>query len=245
MEDENGVESIYDDEILGALPTDDEDDVGVDGTEQITDDNPDEDSLNDFWTDPEDEGQDNEDGESDDESPQEAMRQMLEAGIAEFNIPEELIPEDFNAGDPRQLRELLANTQRTAIQHSLKLMFAPVQQALVDMQKTTDARIAEAVERGITGNNQRSLLESQIPLANDPESGPFVKMAYERALKNNKGDAKKAIAQTRKVLMSAGMQPDGRKMTRSNRQGASGLDVVAPLPKQSATSRTIRKRLAR
>src|SRR5690606_27041131 len=58
---------------------------------------------------------------------QNRLAQFLGDGIKNFGFDEELIPEDLDPNDPRQMRTLLGTVSQQVMAETLRLMFEPMQ----------------------------------------------------------------------------------------------------------------------
>lgn len=170
---------------------------------------------------------------------EQAMATRMQNGLASMNLPEDVIPADFNAADPRQLRELLASVQRTTAKNTLALMFPPVQAAMKQLQDNMRMEIRNSQQGSVEKGQQEAALIRNIPAAANPKLRPVIDLAYGQALSRSKGDVKAAVIMTRKALIAMGMKI-GAPATRQNQptsrpqvtSGAAALDMFAPLPQR-------------
>lgn len=160
---------------------------------------------------------------------QQEITDELTAAIEGFNLPEDIIPADFNANDPVQLRALMADVGRHAIQSSLATMFRPIETAMRQQEHRVTKLIKESVKGGIDGDKEEQTILSVIPAYGDPAMKKTVRMMYDQAKTKHK-DPAQAARVTKQALLSMGVNPAGRK-TQIRSASANMLDSYAALPK--------------
>lgn len=161
--------------------------------------------LSKFWEEPKEEGDGS--NESDDTASQEsqALGTELKQAIDGFAPPPTFskdVAEAIANGDFESVNKALADAHRQTIQQSIVLTAKMVGKVMERMQSDFDARIQKAL--GNEANN--SFLESQFPLAKNPQYRPVVERVWNQALKNSKGDRNKAISLTRGMLEAFGSE---------------------------------------
>lgn len=241
-----GGEGSEGDEGFGTIPDSDEGDDGDEGEsntgDNITDDP--ESFMSDLFP-AGDEDEDEEPAETPEEiaAAETQMAKDLKDGLANLTLAEDLIPEDFDPTDPKQMRDLLNKVQINAATNAIKLMFAPVQQTLNRMGGQMRREMRQTSRNGLDGQNERVALEESFPAIKNPVLSPVIKTIYEAAKRKHPTDRKAAFAATRKGLLAVGV--DGSDLGKGARQrndgnglrtGASALDGLGLRLPQPARS---------
>lgn len=181
---------------------------------------------------------------------QEQLQQEIQAAVRAMSIPEDVIPEDFDPTDSRQLRGVLGAVQQRTALATMGIVFKPVQAAMAQMQQhfaaEMDRKIKEATE-GIQGQGQ---LEQIVPELTDPKLGPIIKN-LDRVYKEKGKKPLERAKLIRRMLDTTGLASknrgggNGGGSNRSNqnrssrdsqpgngavRTGAAALDFFAPMP---------------
>jgi len=185
------------------------------------------DSLEALWHD---DTQDNENADDDvteDLTAQaEEMRELIEQGIDNFSIDDSLIPEDFNPNDPRQLKQVLVDTQKKAIEQTMQMVFKPIALIMQDSEHKMQRIVQEALSKDRGAYESKQLLERELPIVNDRKVGGVVKTIYDRALTKT-NDARKAIELTKRSLEELGINTKGHKLPKNDRNPESGGRVLS------------------
>jgi len=237
------------DEGFGSIPETDAGDEGDEGESEsgdnITDDP--ESFMSDLFP-----AGDDDDDDEPAETPEEIaaaetqMAKDLKDGLAGLTLAEDIIPEDFDPTDPKQMRELLNKVQINAATNAIKLMFSPVQQTLNRMGGQMRREMRQTSRSGHDAVNERVSLEESFPGIKNPVIAPVIKTIYEAAKRKHPTDRKAAFAATRKGLLAVGIDgSDAGKAGRSRggesgnnglRTGASALDGLGLRLPQPARS---------
>lgn len=203
---------------------------------------------------------DEDDDDEEEETPEQIaaaesqMAEDLKNGLSKLTLAEDLIPDDFDPNDPKQMRELLNKVQINAATNAIKLMFAPVQQTLNRMGGQMRREMRQTSRSGHDAVNERMALEESFPGIKNPVIAPVIKTIYEAAKKKHPTDRKAALAATRKGLAAVGVDGSdaGKAGSRQRdseggdgfRTGASALDGLGlrlPQPKRAQTGNRMRK----
>lgn len=174
----------------------------------------------------------------DSEAEQQRLAENMRNNIGRLSVPEDAIPDDFDPGDGKQLRELLTNVQRTTVQETIRIMWEPIAAAMQQTHTRMRAEIREAVDSGVGENNIKSLLAREIPNYNAPGYREIVNTTLQQARKKHR-DPVQAVRATKRALLAMGLQikpkSGGGGRMGSQRGGASAstnqvLDAFAALP---------------
>lgn len=243
--DDDGIIDDLDDSGAG-----DGGDEGVDDDEEITDD-----PLDELWDDEEDDGDENQETRQEyeariagEESAAEtALIAEMTGEISRYAVPEDMIPDDFNPSDPKQLRELLAQTGQRAIRTSLGLIMKPVAAAMGRMQEAQRAELNQRLANDRGRDTTESILLRNIPIAKSAKMRPIVDVIWNQALKRAKGNTADAVKATKKSLVAAGIGIGTPAKSSGNRQGAvtgkAALDLYAPIQKPVNNAANVQRSL--
>lgn len=230
-----------DEETFDEIPGSDND--GEDDDEQNNDSSDKDEITNDpekFMSDLFGAGDDDGDDDEDDESPedlqkaQETMATNLKTGLSGLTLPADLIPEDFDASDPKQLAKVLNDLQIHTATQTIKLVFGPVQETLNRGFGVMRKEMRQTSRDGHSRVAEQSALRAEFPGIDNPVVSPAIKFAYESAKKKHPDNQKAAFSATKKALQTLGItgwdQPykkGGRDQSESGgsfREGTSALD---------------------
>lgn len=204
---------------------------------------------------------DDEDDEAgDSEAEQQAIANEMKTALAGLSVPEDAIPEDFNANDPKQLRTLLGTVQRQTAQETIRIMWRPIaaamNQTVVRMRQEAQAMVSN----GIGENSLESQMVSAIPAYNNPAYRDVIKTVQRQAAKRFPGDNRKIVAATRKAVLAMGINLNAGGKQKSGGGGNGGrpmsarqrtdsvLDQFAKIPEAATQQRSndrLRNRLQR
>jgi hypothetical protein len=172
-------------------------------------------------------------------TPQEVQAELatnLKNGIDGLSIPEDMIPEDFNGSDPKQLRALLGRVQQHTARNAINLMFAPVQVALGRMATQLRREMAASSQNTFSESAAVQLLEQNVPAARNPKLRPMVDLIFSQAKVRFPGNMRAQVSSTKKALTAMGIRsgstaPRGPSGGTRTREGSQGLDLYAPMAK--------------
>ena len=153
------------------------------------------------------------------------MQQLVTQTIAQMRMPDNLIPENFDANDPQQLNQLLTRTMQHTVSQSLNVVFKPVQLAMKQMAATLQGEIDTKIKSSTSGMKDSAVLESIVPEINDPQHSGLVK-TLDESLKAKGKKVQERAKTIRKMLNQMGIQSNGAGNRRtSNPNGNSGGGV--------------------
>lgn len=175
--------------------------------------------------------------------------------IKGMSIPEEVIPDDFDPSDSKQLRGVLNDVQQRTALNTLSLVFKPVQVALTQMQTNMGKEIGRRIREATDSLGGQSVLAQEVPEISDPKLGPMIR-TMDAAYKAKGKKPLERAKMIRKVLDTTGLKGKGNKsknQSRSRRQqsthgnsgfleGSAALDIFAPMPKQTRSGRSRSRR---
>lgn len=159
---------------------------------------------------------------------QEEMTTELKERIESYNVPDDMIPEDFDMSDRKQVRELLSTVGRHAVQTALATMFKPIQTAMQQQEHSLRKAIKTSVKGGLSADKEQQILSDTIPAVNDPAQKEIVNTLFTRAKAKHPGNPLKAAQVARAAMIQLGINPNGRKNKKASAGG--GLDSYAKLP---------------
>lgn len=172
-------------------------------------------------------------------TPQEVQQQLadqLNAGFDSLTLPETIIPEDFNPNDPKAMRELLSNVQKSSARNAVALMMNPMQVALGIAVKNLRREMQSTSSSTVTESTTRSLLEANVPAYNNPQHRPVVEMLLNQAKIRFPGDPRAQVRMTKKAVVAMGIRSGSNAPSGNSRNGVPGqaskrsLDLYAPMP---------------
>jgi len=171
------------------------------------------------------------DGDSDDDDgnfpTQEEVTEDLKATIESYNVPEELIPEDLDLSDRKQVRTFATAIGRHAVQSALAAMFKPIHVAMNQQQHELRKEIRSSVQGGFSRSKEEEILLEVIPAAASKADRKVIDVLFTQAKVKHK-DPRKAAQATRDALKAMGMNPNGRKSATPGKSGKTALDSYAP-----------------
>lgn len=163
-----------------------------------------------------------------------ALGEKIKADLAAYDIPDAEIPADFDPNDPKQLKQILANTQRQAIGSTLQMIVPILNHALGNASKQLKHYVNT---KGSETGAKSKIVEGFRGLgASSPQEVALLKPIYQRALKAHGNDPAKAAVATRKAAKLMGVSlngstPNGKGSNGKNnntgtqtRSGAAALD---------------------
>lgn len=165
-----------------------------------------------------DNGGDEDEGESPEQmaAAEQAMATELQNSLNNLTLPEDIIPEDFDASDPKQLRALLNQVQINAATQAVKLTLRPVQATLGRVMTTVRREMKDTVRNGTDAMQETGALAEAFPGIENPVVAPVIKMLYSQAKAKYPGNRKAAFAAVRKGLQAVGV--DGSDTGKSGRR---------------------------
>ncbi len=140
------------------------------------------------------------------------LADRMESLITGFTLGEDLIPDDFNPNDRRQMREVLANAQQAGIRTALQTMFEPVQATLNQMQRQMEAKFEERLNNSHSQNAETALMRELIPASSDAAVNAVLQPILAQAKKLHGNDIQAAVKATKKAMIGLGMNPSGRQL---------------------------------
>ena len=171
--------------------------------------------------------------------PSDAERKVME-GIQNImkslRPPEDMIPEDFNPSDPKQLRDILGKTQQQTAQATLQMMLIPMQEAMTQMATDLKADFAKQLGEFGSKSDSKRVLAELVPEVNNPEHAGLVNTLYSNALKKKGATSTDAAKAVRIALDALGIKGKGGSNRNSDpsqganfKSGNEALNLFAPL----------------
>jgi hypothetical protein len=191
----------------------------------------------------EEEGDDDSSSGEDETAQYQQLIDNLNRSIEQLAVPEELIPEDFDATDPRQLRGLLSNVQKQTARNLLPLFMKPVELGLRRSTEMMQREITERVSNAMKEAKGDSVLEQLVPEISDPKHRKMLRQLYSATAGTGKSEAQRARA-LRNFIDTSGLLKKGSKGNRSQtsqrtaspsagiKTGRKALDAIMPMPKR-------------
>jgi len=159
----------------------------------------------------------------------ESLATEIQNMIAAMNLKEDLVPEDFNPADPKQLRDLLNKSNQQTAMAVVQMTMKPMTVAFQQFSSDIKTFIGDSLKNNNQGTQAQQLFEREIPESKG-EHGAMAKNMFENAMKRTKGDAKAAVAATRRALDALGIKnkPQGDPMAGGSgfKQGTAALDSM-------------------
>lgn len=168
---------------------------------------------------------------------QQAMADGIVNSIKGFKLSDDLIPDDFDGSDMKQLRALLTRTSQQSMLQTIQMIFKPMQASQDAFAREIRAEMARNIKTAGASNKIESALETLVPEIHDKAIAPTVRGLHKLALEKHKNDATKAARMVRTALDAMGIKSKGGKTNASDpsgagfRQGVSALDRFAPTNK--------------
>lgn len=136
-----------------------------------------------------------------------ALGTQIEQALKDYAVADADIPEDFDPTDRASLKTLLSNTQRGAIQSTMKMMIPVINHAL----GVTAKQMKHYMDTSSKGRSKQSAaIEEFKGLGiSDPKQISMAKPIYAQALRAAGGDAKKAAKATRRAFAAMGVNLPG------------------------------------
>ena len=153
------------------------------------------------------------------------LGESLEAMLEGFGLADDTIPDDFDVSDPKQLRDVIAHSNKQAIQSTLKMVVPIINHALglagKQMKHHMDSTANGSKNKSAAVEAFRSLgIEDKAQMA-------MGRTVFAQALKASKGDTKKATTATRRAFQAMGITlkgtPAGKGGNRSSGNGNSTM----------------------
>lgn len=224
-EDDSLFNGIYDDEDADSFQFDD-DALGLGGDDDEGDDEGDQPNQN--------QNQNRNQRSQSSNQPQDDEKNLI-AEVNEmvnnltFDVSK--LPADFDSTNPDHLGRAFTMAQQQAATATLQMVIKPVQHMMTKMQSALINEVSTMLKRQGRTQQVEAPFENEIlpMLGGDKKAIAFMKATYAKALKANRGDAKRAISATKQIGKSLGYGGGG---TRGNpqgggsetRQGAAALD---------------------
>jgi hypothetical protein len=173
------------------------------------------------------------DKESTPQEVQAELAKQINTGLAAITLPEDIVPEDFNPSDPKQMRSLLTNVSMHGARAAISLMMTPMQVGLGSMAKQLRKEMLTTASTTTQDSVTSRLLEANVPAYKNPKLKPMVDMVLQQAKTRFPGNPQAQVKVVRKIMASMGTRsgssaPRGNSRGRTN--GESGaLDLYAPM----------------
>lgn len=159
---------------------------------------------------------------------QEALAEQLRSALADYSIADADIPDDFDSSDPKQLRDLLTNTQRGAIGATMRLLVPVINHALT----TQSRRLKHHFDSASTNRGKQGAAVAEFKSLGLTDSAhiTLAKPLFTSAMRANNGDAKKAGKAVRRALTALGIstQAGGRVSGGGGNSGTQGTVRQGP-----------------
>lgn len=180
--------------------------------------------------------------------PQEQVTQLqndIRQAISQMRIPDNAIPENFDASDRTQLTQLMNTLVQSAVSQSLNVVFKPVQMAMAHQAQQMQHLVRNEMNANNTRNSAMDIIRSQVPEIDDLKYKEMLTMLDNSLKSKGKKPAERGLA-LRKMLNKMGVKApansgNGRRMSgQSNdsvgsqtKTGLAALDnLFGPMPGQ-------------
>lgn len=119
-----------------------------------------------------------------------AMMTEMSTALNSSVLPDDMIPDDFNANDPAALRSLMTRVMRHTMTTVIPLALKPVQMAMQSQAATFESTLAQRLAAYGESNNSEAKLRQQFPLLDDKRFGaiyrPYVDMMNKKKIPMDK-----------------------------------------------------------
>lgn len=195
-----------------------------------------------------DDSTDDDDDDDDTTAQSEALNKEIGDLIKGYSIPDDAIPDDFDAADPKQLKALLNRTSQSAIAHAMAVTIRPVQAAMTHLERTLTRQMDDRIKSSSTELRDSSIFNDLIPEAEDPKYKGVVSSLH-KSLKESKPkmSVRERATTIRKLLNQMGIKGSKRPTNKRGQQdsddstsirtGSAALDSFfgkMPTPKPAA-----------
>lgn len=157
-----------------------------------------------------------------------AMMRELTQGISSADIPDDMIPDNFNPNNPQEFRGLLKKMLQHTLNVAIPLTLKPVQSAFKNQSKAFESTLAARLSAAGKQSSTAAQMSQQFPLLEHPVHGAIYKPMV--AAMNKKGTKPAEQLKTLR-LMAARLSHDVEEgvATRTGRRGTqtpSGKDLT-------------------
>lgn len=156
------------------------------------------------------------------EMPAERIQQMqanVRSAIQSMQMPQDLIPADFDPQNPQQMQVLLNRAMQHTITQALNVVFQPVQLAMEAQAANMEHLVDKRIKDSQSSAREQTVLEQMVPeINNDKYRGLVTQL--DNTLKASGKPAKDRATAIRKVLNSMGINDSGSSQGGSNRRSA-------------------------
>lgn len=154
-----------------------------------------------------------------------SLKENLEGILENMSLSDDLIPDDFDPSDPRQLRDVMVASNRQAAQQVLQMLIPVVNHGLGLAGKQMKHYIDT---KGTQSKSQTAAADAFKSLGlTDPNHVALGKTVFQQALKSQKGDVQKALKATRRSFAALNIPVSGKAGGGGNRFSGGGNQQIS------------------
>ena len=150
-----------------------------------------------------------------------AMMRELTQGISTADIPDDMIPENFNVNNPQELRGVLKKFLQHTLNVAIPLTLKPVQSAFKNQSKAFESTLSARLSAAGKQSSSAAQMSQQFPLLEHHVHGAIYKPMV--AAMNKKGTKPADQLKTLRTMAARlGHDVNAGVSTRGNRRGSQG-----------------------
>lgn len=165
---------------------------------------------------------------------QQKLAQTIQDAISKMGVTDDMIPADFDATNPKHLRDLIGKSNQATALTTIQLAFQPMQMAMEEMMTKFTQKMEAKFDGYGNQQSEAAILSGIVPEADDEKLSGLVQTLFKQAKqsKAGTGNPKVAAQMVRKGLDAMGIKSakPADPMTGGFKSGKSALDAYAPLP---------------
>lgn len=189
-------------------------------------------------------GDDEDDSGDDDDKPEDftgadtALKEELMTTLKGLRLPDDLIPDDFDASDKKQLTDVLTKAHRQGVGSAVGMVMKPMQVAMQRLASQMEKVVDKKLKGYSDSNEAKNHIDTITTDFGDPNLKPMIKMMDDR-LKDKKIGAAERAQKIRKSLSAMRLGNGTGKSTNSGngggssgsgmKSGAAALDLFVPM----------------
>ena len=165
-----------------------------------------------------------------------ALQSSVHESIRNLRLPDDFNFDDFQSGDPRELRKAYQSLQQHAVVSAIQTIIPVMQRAFQQFDTTVNERITKNTQQFTQQTSNERILQREIPAYENPQFQGMVKHLDKQLRDRGVDDPVGRAKQINKLLAKLGVKgqsgngASGRTETSSTRKGGDALDGFFPNP---------------
>jgi len=165
-----------------------------------------------------------------------ALQSSVNESIRNLRLPDDFNFDDFQSGDPKELRKAYQSLQQHAVVSAIQTIIPVMQRAFQQFDTTVNERITKNTQQFTQQTSNERILQREIPAYENPQFQGMVKHLDKQLRDRGVDDPVGRAKQINKLLAKLGVKgqsgngASGRTEASSTRKGGDALDGFFPNP---------------